>query len=230
MKRRVEVEDVEDVLLQQLDGNLPSDVLLNILLRLPLESLSHFRWVCTSWYNFISHSRYFAKDCTAFDNEKYVFLGCVNGLACFSLLTRDGVERSYYICNPITRDHVIYPAATSQQPALQHLPTYYHHHSGFGYDPDTDTYKVIRIHYSYESLLSKAEVCTLGSRSWRSIDDVPSFRPYKSNYGVFVSGSLHWSAYEQHRMVIVSFNMSTEKFGIIPFPPSKDNLSKCRGV
>ncbi|KAF9612587.1 hypothetical protein IFM89_002183 [Coptis chinensis] len=55
-----EVEKQEDQ--QQLelaiDGNLPGDVLLEILSKVPLQWLSRFRWVCKSWCYAISHPRF----------------------------------------------------------------------------------------------------------------------------------------------------------------------------
>ncbi|KAF9607366.1 hypothetical protein IFM89_033954 [Coptis chinensis] len=45
----------------QLSGDFPSDVLLGILSRLPLKSLSNFRWVCKTWYNAIHHPRFAMK-------------------------------------------------------------------------------------------------------------------------------------------------------------------------
>ncbi|KAF9602566.1 hypothetical protein IFM89_029865 [Coptis chinensis] len=45
----------------QVSGDFPSDVLLDILSRLPLKSLSNFRWVCKTWYNVIHHPRFAMK-------------------------------------------------------------------------------------------------------------------------------------------------------------------------
>ncbi|PIA51108.1 hypothetical protein AQUCO_01100144v1 [Aquilegia coerulea] len=132
------------------------------------------------------------------------------------------VPHSYYICNTITQEHVILPTLPPQL-ITDHVGLH-----GFGYDSDTDTYKVIRIYPT--SSISSAEVCTLGLGKWRRIEDVPSFRNY-SPVCEFVNGSLHWLTFDKnHNMVIVSFNLSTEKFGIIPSPHVANTNIRSIGV
>ncbi|KAB1224801.1 F-box protein CPR30 [Morella rubra] len=119
---------------------------------------------------------------------------------------------------------------------------------GFVYDSENDDYKIVRTildSWMGSQAPWKAEVYSLGSDSWRRINniDLPfmrpdvrvSYRPNTSAYrptdylSPFFGGSLHWLVvkreeenYEQkisHSHMIMSFDVSNEKFRESELPP-----------
>ncbi|GLT54815.1 hypothetical protein SLA2020_279810 [Shorea laevis] len=99
---------------------------------------------------------------------------------------------------------------------------------GFGYEPTTDDYKLVRLVYPDTDTAGtpKVEIYTLRTGIWRSIT-APG-PPYLMNMwssSVFVNGALHWPAYTPRcqgafRNVIVWFNMKDEAFGEVGMPRS----------
>ncbi|GLT78066.1 hypothetical protein SLA2020_496130 [Shorea laevis] len=107
---------------------------------------------------------------------------------------------------------------------------------GFGYDPMTDDYKLVRLvfpdtdYVGFESVPSLVEIYTLRTSIWRSITAPgPHYLIRYWSSPVFVSGALHWSANTPPRQgafrnVIVSFNMKDEAFGEVGMPKSLQGL------
>ncbi|KAK1377216.1 F-box protein CPR30 [Heracleum sosnowskyi] len=112
-------------------------------------------------------------------------------------------------------------------------------HYGFGYDCVNDDYKVVRIVESDDeySMHSVFVVYSLKSNSWGRIKDFPYFIGTKGSLNVCVNGALHWSVTLKseiedfvrldlpefiYESKIVSFNLATEKFGLIPLPKFRD--------
>jgi len=68
-------------------------------------------------------------------------------------------------------------------------------YSCFGYDHSTDSYKVVAfIKWLPNSEIYKTYVHTMGTTSWRMIQDFPCI-PY-SQSGKFISGTFNWLAYK----------------------------------
>ncbi|KAF5204042.1 F-box protein [Thalictrum thalictroides] len=94
---------------------------------------------------------------------------------------------------------------------------------GFGFDTINGEFKVVVIllWVSDHALQSKAQVYTLGSNSWRTVSNAPKML-FLQGCSAFVNGSLHWltrdDQVEDGSMIIVSFNLSSEEFGVIPCP------------
>ncbi|XP_023888148.2 F-box/kelch-repeat protein At3g23880-like [Quercus suber] len=114
--------------------------------------------------------------------------------------------------------------------------------NGFGYQSETNDYKVVKI-YSYPTgdIMQNsivAEVYTLSSDSWRKVGislrpkvAVSSIETYSS--ATFVSGALHWLGYFntefkdlQSEKGILSFDVNNEKFGEIALPNRDTNYNK----
>ncbi|KAF9620883.1 hypothetical protein IFM89_015124 [Coptis chinensis] len=92
-------------------------------------------------------------------------------------------DRSFYICNPITREIL------ELRKTPFHLPKNYHYwrgQSGFAFDVTTRTFKVVyTLVCGYDGYLrTEVYMYTLGSRTWRWVDLVPAiilrFRPDSS--------------------------------------------------
>ncbi|XP_062153261.1 F-box/kelch-repeat protein At3g06240-like [Alnus glutinosa] len=102
---------------------------------------------------------------------------------------------------------------------------------GFGYEPMTDDYKLVRLVYpDNECVPPLVEIYTLRTGIWRCITapGPPYFiRDWSSS--VFVNGALHWPANTPlwqgaFRNVIVWFNMKDEAFGEVGMPKSLQGL------
>lgn len=98
---------------------------------------------------------------------------------------------------------------------------------GFGYDCVNDDYKVVWISVcSCElDLDTEFRVYSLKSNSWRRIKDFPYVIELGTNgrrQNVFVNGALHWPVTLTSDSNIVSFNLATEEFGLIPLPMSRN--------
>ena len=99
---------------------------------------------------------------------------------------------------------------------------------GFGYDETTDDYKVF-LGYKKGGIFSfekhgkggncmYIKVLSLRSNKWKDLGDVNFV--WLTWMGVLCKGSLHWVAYDilSKKIIILSFNLSTEKFNEFPKP------------
>lgn len=159
--------------------------------------------------------------------DRMNLVGSCNGLIC---LYKSAPRRPLYcICNPILGEYTILPHPTPTTPFYSYLQN-----AGFGLCPKTKQYKVVRLMVSHDPSMAftsrtiVAEVHTLGTQSWRKIEDAPCPRTGLS-FDPFLNGSLHWVTDRQSASdLICSFNLETEKFQQVP-PPSHfdlDYLSK----
>jgi F-box interacting protein len=65
----------------------------------------------------------------------------------------------------------------------------------FGYDHSSDTYKVVCVINGAGVLKNLVKVHTLGTNSWRTIQDFPSGLKSKNGSGEFVCGTINWLTY-----------------------------------
>ncbi|KAI3715073.1 hypothetical protein L6452_22040 [Arctium lappa] len=97
---------------------------------------------------------------------------------------------------------------------------------GFGFDPLTDDYKIVRIPYiKYKGATGRSFVYTIKTGAWRKIaSPTTQFSDVKS-WACCVNGTLHWvvkcylteSDHLGHRY-IMTFDLRTEVFGKISLP------------
>ncbi|XP_026377799.1 F-box protein At3g07870-like [Papaver somniferum] len=138
-------------------------------------------------------------------------VGSCNGLVCFCI-PHHRVNDPVYICNPITTEYINLPRLEIKYGVVI---------SGFGYHFSSNTYKVVRIHYTdrfrtFEPITKgSVEIYTLGSGTgWRNIGEIT----YKlCDTGVLANGSLYWLDYEQKRIVV--FPLGDEHFRCLPTIP-----------
>lgn len=131
-----------------------------------------------------------------------------------------------YLCNPSLREFKL--ISTPCRPPNLTSVEY-----GFGYDPKADDYKFVRIlscsDYSTESgLVSRAQVYSLGTDSWREIKMDMKLRYYNgSGKGVYLKGVYYWwnKVLPDYKDMILSFDMSEEKFQSIPLPDDVQRFS-----
>ncbi|KAK8523157.1 hypothetical protein V6N12_047687 [Hibiscus sabdariffa] len=263
-------------------SDVPEVLVLEILHRLPVKSLTRFRCVCKPWSSsfqtplFITkhhnhhlrhnnlnlllkrsleHRRpydtYFFSQLSTdkghnFSVKQTVHLpffenflfpphvhGPCNGILCLS----DSTDK-VALWNPSTREFKILPQSSIQCPPSACLPYYClpsisrgFDCSGFGYDSQTDDYKVVRfvtIYFRrydehYHGLVEvdrneKVELYSLRSDSWKEISHpgVTAHGPlFINNY---INGFCYWLAlgHYEYEISILSFDMVTENFSILP--------------
>lgn len=151
--------------------------------------------------------------------------GSCKGLLCLcDSLYKDSV----YIYNPFTNHYKELPK-TRQYKEERVV-------CGFGYYPETNQYKVVKIVYyeirntgdgpsrrirTADNLESEVLVYNSGGNTWRNIGRVP-YCVYRLQGAPFIHGRLHWMAlgvYQNVRgLIIISFDLADEKFEEVPRP------------
>ncbi|PON71184.1 hypothetical protein TorRG33x02_254760, partial [Trema orientale] len=109
------------------------------------------------------------------------------------------------------------------------LPDFEYAGCGFGYDPITNVYKYVKIFRSArDARVSRAQVYTLGIDSWREIkiDDVQGKSCYPHGEGVYCKGFYYWYNMSLKYEMILSFDVSKEKFHIIPIPDHTKHIDR----
>jgi F-box interacting protein len=135
-------------------------------------------------------------------------------------------EATVLVVNPATRRTVTLPWSPSAEPPRGF---FYHQSFGFGHDPRSDAYKVLRFFYrSYKKVSSTVyttgmEVFTIGTdRQWRETAKDPPY-PVLRQTATFFKGSLLWKIDEPmlgHAAPgFLRFNLEDEAFGVMPPPP-----------
>jgi F-box interacting protein len=154
-------------------------------------------------------------------NHKYSLhlVGSSNGLLCLANMTFNNESGLCVLWNPSIQKAISLPKPN----ALQSHQTF-----GFGYEPMTDDYKLVRLMNLDDCPL--VEIYTLRTGIWRFIT-APDPR-YTMKYwssSVLVSGALHWVTHTPRHQgafcnVIMSFNMKDEAFGEVGMPKSLQEL------
>ncbi|MBA0762391.1 hypothetical protein Gotri_012017, partial [Gossypium trilobum] len=116
-------------------------------------------------------------------------LGSCNGLLAL-VDDKDGI----FLWNPSTRKSQVLPF--NEIGFSSPSSTYY----GFGYDPISDDYKLIRMVQSHgnndEYFHSEAKVYSLRSNCWRRIKDVCFYHKFSREFGFLANNALHWMVFK----------------------------------
>ncbi|KAL6200969.1 hypothetical protein ACLB2K_024684 [Fragaria x ananassa] len=134
--------------------------------------------------------------------------GSCDGLVCL----KECVTGTTLIWNPSTRDFKVLPSPS--EGGLNVRGKYELWRYGFGYDYNSDDYKVLTLipyQISFGNSGSyKSIIYTLRSDSWRRIQDSPLGIFFHNTPSTFASGSLHWTAEKTGCVgVIVAFDLAT---------------------
>ncbi|KAK3025745.1 hypothetical protein RJ639_040437 [Escallonia herrerae] len=152
-------------------------------------------------------------------NHFLQMVGPCNGIVCLT-------DHHYIIlCNPSIRDFKVLPAPSFNYPQGLFSRTL---GVGFGFDPHSSEYKVIRIAelykddesggYGFRSI--NVEIYDLSSDSWREIDAVVPYVWYFPCSELLFNGHFHWWADDEDHggESMLSFHISTEVFKQIRLP------------
>ena len=263
--------------------DLPDEIVLEILARLPVKSLLRFRCVCKTWYSFITNPNFISTHLLCYNHDDgYVIhmpktnffmvlfhrphcqictvasdrtfetmskfripftiesgypnlVGSCNGILCFTdFITAK--SKDVYLWNPSIRKFKRLPNTCLTLLCNVAL--------GFGYDSQNNDYKIVRFSSTIAKpkLPPKVEVYSLSSDSWKRIELGILWRPnvLAHNFNCtlaspFVSGHLHWmiemiekgsGQEERFTSMILSFDVSSEKFKELPLPDDGSCFTK----
>jgi F-box interacting protein len=150
--------------------------------------------------------------------------GPCNGILCLSGTLwnmRDGYSDydRLVLWNPATRESKMVPPFPRQQD-LDFLT-----HIGFGFDPKTNDYKVVRI-MNFLFQHCEVQVYHLSTNSWRVLDSSPnpSYFIHPPRFSSYLNGVYYWWARVHEdgymgRQFLFSFDMSNEVFQEVLPPP-----------
>ncbi|KAK3025744.1 hypothetical protein RJ639_040436 [Escallonia herrerae] len=152
-------------------------------------------------------------------NHFLQMLGPCNGIVCLT------DHRDIILCNPSIRDFKVLPAPSFNYPQGLFSTTL---GVGFGFDPHSSKYKVIRIAELYKDDESggyefhsvNVEIYDLSTDSWREIDAVVPYVWYFPCSELLFNGHFHWWAVDEDHggESMLSFHVSTEVFQQIRLP------------
>ncbi|KAJ9535306.1 hypothetical protein OSB04_un001585 [Centaurea solstitialis] len=225
-------------------NQLPNELIVEILSRLPSKSLIRFQSVCKSWRSLITSTEFRLVHFHNFNKPNPRYL-----VRRFELRENREVYTVYLDDQLFTLDadaQIKFPFHTTKDEVILWNPSvrrnvtlippifpnsYWkdlHLVLGFGYDTVSDDYKVVRVAYDglFFSSRPHVEIYTVKTAVWRVVtfpDDLHCFFICPNQSQVFFNGSVHWIASSDpmpdvSRYSIMTFDMSTEGFGEIEFP------------
>ncbi|XP_060186993.1 F-box protein CPR1-like isoform X1 [Lycium barbarum] len=161
-------------------------------------------------------------------NFFFNIVGSCNGIFCLN--DEMSFCSAFYLWNPSIRKSVKLPNPTfradgSFDPTL-----------GFGFDPVTNDYKVVKVLHTTYGMPPTAELYKLSTGVWKDISHVALSHVFFSRAPrVYLNRASHWvaSRWEEGsiRSVIVSFDMHDETFSVIMLPSLVSEIKQyCEGT
>ncbi|KAH1108846.1 hypothetical protein J1N35_012614 [Gossypium stocksii] len=229
---------------------LPHELTINILLHLSVKDLLRFKCVSKPWCTSIdnpdfikhhlSHSlktntnhslllrhcgyHFFSVNCDSLKTtqtlkyqlgepkKSFRILGSCNGL-----LALENDNQRIFLWNPSTRKSQVLPSTEIGRAGF----TCY----GFGYDPISDDYKVVRMVQSGKDYSGHcrygAEVYSLRSNCWRRIKDVCFYLQLHERFGFLANNAIHWRAFktpQSGKENLAGFDLASEEFRSVELP------------
>ncbi|XVF62565.1 hypothetical protein PTKIN_Ptkin09bG0018500 [Pterospermum kingtungense] len=163
-------------------------------------------------------------------------LGSCNGL----LALHYSLVEIICLWNPSTRKSHMLPVTEADYP-----PIFYTNRSkfryGFGYEPISDDYKLIRMVQFEElrggdyTLETEVRVYSLRTNSWRRIEDFPfRFIEYFQPNGVLANHALHWvvrnKSISDTKSIVVAFDLGSEEYRVVPLPDGLGEVVDVTGL
>ncbi|XP_073133408.1 F-box/kelch-repeat protein At3g06240-like [Henckelia pumila] len=222
---------------------LPHDLLTDILLRLPAKDLVEFRRVSKAWLSLIcsqkfnnAYLKYSSARRLVFRSYNQLYtcplwlkpgqheavpfgfvrehgrirlVGSCNGLVC---LVASSLKESIVLWNPATRKHRVIDVSPKNYEFFTSF--------GFGYDPSSDYYKVMRVCMEEKPTLA---TYSLRNKSWTTSDWYHGRVHHHS--GVLVNGALHFKVqgrYKRDKCGVVALSLATDQCSRFALPVSFD--------
>uniref|UniRef100_A0A803LRF5 F-box domain-containing protein n=2 Tax=Chenopodium quinoa TaxID=63459 RepID=A0A803LRF5_CHEQI len=217
---------------------LPTEMITEILLRLPVKSLLRFKCVCKFWNSIIKTPNFIKLHLnqTLISNSNLQLLFFYKSLYSADLdhnhisfsgiqlpLSTQGIE-VFGSCNGIVcignkTEILLFNPLTKSQFKLPIIPDLNRvvRLFGFGYDSKNDDYRVLKLVQCFlindMGKFVEAELYSCNDNSWKSVQGIYDFTPDYHRHGVLVSEALHFNARSNKSdYIIVSFDLQTESF------------------
>ncbi|OMO94182.1 hypothetical protein COLO4_16487 [Corchorus olitorius] len=131
--------------------------------------------------------------------------------SCNGLVLLCGTERNLvYVCNPVLGEFITIRVPKGTKRTSKAFC--------FGFNVKTNQYKVVQTFY-VNGEGRKAEVYTLGTRSWTSLGNAP-FSIGCMRFNTFLHGACHWVDYSKSNdKKIACFDFEKDLFREVPSPP-----------
>jgi len=107
---------------------------------------------------------------------------------------------------------------------------------GFGFDPLTENYKLVRITSFGGIYHSEVILFTSKMNSWKVLPNIPYALYYPLTIGFFVKNSLHWVVSSREReqqfqpCLILALNLTFEIFDEVPLPEIDNETESCFSI
>ncbi|GKA53754.1 F-box domain containing protein [Tanacetum coccineum] len=207
-----------------MSDNIPFEIQVEIMNRLPVKSLLQFRSVSKSWKCMIDSSSFvFTYGVhTDLNLSNHKTIGTSQGLWCFSF----GNNLLATLWNPSVKKSIgIFV------PVFNNIPVCHKILLGFGVPPDTLDPTIVKISYPVSGQGNwYVSVFTMSSETWDQVANnrLPreSIR-FKRSSQVVVGGLIYWLGHERSvsnsgvfnkKTLLVSFDMNTHQFEVIDIP------------
>ncbi|KAF6153726.1 hypothetical protein GIB67_000959 [Kingdonia uniflora] len=235
----------------------PSEIISEILLRLPAKSVGRFKCVCKLWRDFISDPSFPALHfkLTKENNQK-LMLSTSDWLLPISFdkyvqnemcewdqlvkIKRPVNDKSTEIigsCDGLIliifnfNDRVIslWNPTTRDFKIIQKAYILKYPRYGFGYDESTNDYKVVSFQF-YTGADCRVCVYSLRNNSWRTFErDIPFVHQLP---GILVNGNLHWIIRDREYFdlgkTLLCFDLKDEEFRVVSLPEVKFDRSSLK--
>ncbi|KAK3019064.1 hypothetical protein RJ639_004351 [Escallonia herrerae] len=159
-------------------------------------------------------------------NKFLTIIGCIDGLVCLSD-DINGYRDEMFLWNPSIRKVLpLHPLRVTFSARFSGFWEF-RHTVGFGFDPLTSDYKVVRVVYRgslQDSPPPEVDIYSLNRHGWRDITSRVGLRFVIKDRApqAFVNGAVHWLGTDregpQTFIVVVSFDMGDEMFRKIEVP------------
>ncbi|KAF8036273.1 hypothetical protein BT93_C2098 [Corymbia citriodora subsp. variegata] len=126
------------------------------------------------------------------------------------------------VCNPSTREVAVLPPAGPDFPAdlCGEIDSF----AALGYDPASKRYKVLKTWILLDHAVAAHKVLTLGTNSWRTVDDCPIKFPWDDC--ISAEGAIHILTHDlMEENMVVTFDVASEKFRML-LPPEGARLGE----
>ncbi|KAK4259464.1 hypothetical protein QN277_005793 [Acacia crassicarpa] len=146
------------------------------------------------------------------------FIGSCNGLLCFITMRYCNFPSSFLLWNPATRHSIEVPVSRTINYHVHHMEI------GFGFSTLVNDYKILVIYALYsDRMVCGVDVYSLNKGSWKEIAVGNLFDISFVSPAVSCNGAIFTSGLKLGKKVIVSFDIATEVFTFIPWPPLLDH-------
>ncbi|XP_020200601.1 putative F-box protein At1g53370 [Aegilops tauschii subsp. strangulata] len=219
---------------------LPTDVLVEILLRLPPSSRRRVRLVCRLWRDIIDERTTEMHSCATallwdiWDRTAYVvddlsksstgkcrklwkwgkygqLVGTCNGLLCLCDMVTPG--GAVTLVNPATGETLPVPPLPCVD-KRRCVPEKWYEAYSFGYHPTSGQYKVVHVPCSFDlpHVFDTVHVLTLGEASWREVPEHDGWCKCDLSAGIVsVDGTTYWVLSYGAIALVVAFDLEHER-------------------